>query len=135
MRSFDEKNFESMRNCLCQEIFLNYSSFRNEVPTTYTSTEYCEKRRESLAPLITQHNLNNLIIKINDNNLSANITCNFTIYRFLSEYNGDKSEFFHSYGQYEFEVKFHEKKWKISSIIQKIIMNEGNKNIHSGVKV
>ena len=134
MRSFDDKDFSTMQNCMCDEVNLDYSSFRNEPPSKQKSSEYCRKRKESLETLVTQHNLFNLIIKVNEDNLSANVNCNFIIYRFLIPFSGTKEDFFHSYGQYEFEVKFDNNNWKISSIIQNILMNDGNKNIHKGIK-
>ena len=134
MLSFDNKDFSIMKDCLCEEVYLDYSSFRGDLPAKQTSSAYCENRQESLANLVTQHNLLNLLIKINDDNLTAKVNCNFIIYRFLKEYQGSRDDFFHSYGQYEFKLICENNKWLIASIIQKITMNDGNKNIHKGIK-
>lgn len=49
MRSFDDKNFGVMKDCLCEEVYFDYSSFRNEPAAKYKSSEYIEKRKISLA--------------------------------------------------------------------------------------
>lgn len=134
MRSFDEKNFEIMRNCLSEELSLDYSSFRKNYPTKQMSREYCDKRKESLQNLITQHNLSNIIIEEQENRESFKVYCNFIIYRFADSFPNDKKSFFHSYGQYEFKLRQNSNKFEIYSITQKVLMSEGDKSIHKGLQ-
>ena len=133
MRSFDDKDFALMQSCMCDEVYLDYSTFRKTPPGKQKSRQYCEERQKSLATLITQHNLFNIIMENDAVNLMAKVNCNFVIYRFTKSPSGSKEDFFHSYGQYEFELRFEEQNWKISSITQKILMNEGNPDIHKGI--
>jgi hypothetical protein len=134
MRSFDDKDFGVMKDCLCEEVYFDYSSFRNEPAAKYKSSEYIEKRKISLENLTTQHNLLNIIVNIKNNNMHANVKCNYIIYRFTNNFSGDKNETLHSYGQYQFELIFQDENWRICSLIQTLTANDGNLNIHKGIK-
>jgi len=134
MRSFDDKDFEIMKECLHDKIFCDYSSFRKEEPSTIRAIDYCEKRKKSLFNLTTQHNILNVSIEENVE-LEIRIVCNYIIYRFGKRFLDKKDDFFHSYGRYEFGLKPDKKttKLKIHSIKQQVFMNDGNSKIHTGL--
>ena len=121
-----------MRRCLQEKIFCDYSSFRNEKPGKILCNDYVAKRKSALADLKTQHNLFNVSIQYSAN--LAKSTCNYAIYRFHPKFAGAKKHFFHSYGQYSFELKRNRRQWKISSITQTLLVNEGNPELHGATR-
>lgn len=129
MRSFDEKNWLAMDDCLAKTVYCDYSSFRDEKPKRISRTSYVRQRMERLETLKTQHNLSNLDIGFAGN--AARIICNYAIYRFHPKFNGSNKDYFHSYGQYEFECEYQNDEWLINSITQKLLTNDGNPKIYN----
>lgn len=128
MRAFDDKNWDDLYECLVENIRCDYSSFRAEKPGEIARHTYIAKRKTDLSLLKTQHNLSNVSIDINGK--LAEVKCNFAIYRFHPEFNGSKEHYFHSYRQYEFELHEEDNGWKISVITQKLLVNDGNPELH-----
>ena len=132
MRAFDTKEWDSINDCLAETISYDYSSFRGEKPGRMLRTEYIAKRKADLANLLTQHNLCNL--SFNCSKETAEVTCNYTIYRFHPEFMGAKEHYFHSYGQYLFTLERDGSHWKISAITQKLLINDGNPELHGATR-
>lgn len=132
MRSFDEKDWDGMRSCLTETVDCDYSNFRGTPPSTITRAEYVDQRKVSLLFLKTQHNLSNIAIIASATQAEA--TCNYTILRFHPEFDGSRERYFHSYGQYRFTVVRSEGQWSICSIVQILLMSEGNSNLHGALK-
>ncbi len=122
--SFDNKDWATMKACLANEVYVDYSSFRKTEPATISSSEYVELRKKGLSGLTTNHTYSNYNIIIEGN--TAHCECDFMIQRFT----GDRSNFFHSYGIYIFELVFKGNNWLISKITQTVDHNEGNPGIH-----
>lgn len=132
MRSFDTKDWNEMSDCLADEIYCDYFSFLGEEPATIKRNDYINKRKVVLGELKTQHNLTNLsIVYTND---VAEVNCNFIIYRFHREFSGSKDQFFHSYGTYLFKLKRDINHWKINSITQALLVNDGNPQLHEAMR-
>jgi hypothetical protein len=132
MRAFDMQDWNVLLDCLCDEIFCDYSSFRGIPAGNCTKQEYVAERKTAFTQLKTQHNLFNIIVDIQAD--SAQVYCNYVIYRFLLEYKGSADQYFHSWGQYEFTLKRIAQHWKIASITQNLLVNEGNPAIHGALR-
>lgn len=132
MRAFDNKDWDDLHEYLLDNIRCDYSSFRAEKPAEIARNKYIEKRKADLSLLKTQHNLSNLSIDLNGK--FAVVKCNFVIYRFHPKFEGSKEHYFHSYGQYEFELHEEENGWKISAITQKLLVNDGNPELHGATR-
>ena len=132
MLAFDQQDWATLSDCLCDEIFCDYSSFRGISPGNLTKQQYVAERSNAFALLKTQHNLFNIIVDIQTD--SARVQCNYVIYRFLLKYKGSADQYFHSWGQYEFTLKKIAKHWKIAAITQSLLVNEGNPEIHGALR-
>lgn len=126
MKSFDEKNFSLMRECLCERVFCDYSSLRGDPPAEMAAEEYVEKRRIAAADLKMNHSFSNLVLAGAEDVLTG--TCDFEILRFSA------NDFFHSFGQYIFGFNHIDRRWKIRSIVQNVLRNSGNPGLHKGIK-
>ncbi len=80
MRAFDKQDWDALSDCLCDEIFCDYSSFRGISPGTFTKQQYVAERSNAFTRLKTQHNLFNIIVDIQAE--SARAQCNYVIYPF-----------------------------------------------------
>ena len=128
-RAFDQHDWEAMRACLDDEVFVDYSSFRGMHPSRLLADEYVELRRKDLSDLVMQHNHNNLaLISISADNVS--VSCNYQIYRFER----DGYRHFHSWGTYDFSLVRRPSGWKICSIAQHLLKNEGDPSIHGALR-
>ena len=127
-QAFDQHDWAAMRACLDDEVFVDYSSFRGTEPSRVLADEYVEQRRRQLGHLVMQHNHSNLVLS-SESDERASVSCNFQIYRF--ERDGDR--YFHSWGTYEFGFVRRPVGWKICSIIQHLLKNEGNPSIHGAL--
>jgi len=126
--SFDIRDWDQMKNCLADELELDYKSFRGTPKYVSTSADYIEKRKIALADLKTVHHSSKHLITESNNIYKCK--CSFEIKR----YEIGSNEYFHSYGSYEIGVKRINGKLKIHKIKQEIERNEGNKNIHGAFK-
>jgi 3-phenylpropionate/cinnamic acid dioxygenase small subunit len=132
MRSFDEKDWEAMGECLAQTLDCDYSSFRSTAPGKMTRDSYVKQRRAALSSLRTQHNLSNVTMSKSGGGIE--VRCNYAILRFHPGFDGSRDGYFHSYGQYRFIVSRRKRRWYIASIAQSLLMNNGNPALHGGLK-
>ncbi len=86
MGAFDKQDWDALSDCLCDEIFCDYSGFRGISPGALTKQQYVAERSNTFTRLKTQHNIFNIIVDIQAD--SARVQCNYVIYRFLLEYKG-----------------------------------------------
>jgi len=127
-QAFDRHDWNAMRACLDDDPFVDYSSFRGTEPERISADEYVRLRQQALSNLLMQHNHSNLAVRLHSDE-RASATCNYQIFRF--ERHGDRQ--FHSFGTYEFGLVLRRSEWRISSITQHLIQNEGDQSIHGGV--
>ncbi len=132
MRSFDDKDWDAMRECLAESIHCDYSSFRGTPPGDIARDDYIGQRAIALAALKTQHNLSNLSIEGTETHAEA--ICNYAILRFAPDFDGTPARFFHSYGQYQFGVVMTDNQWRIISIRQSLLVSDGNPELHAGAR-
>jgi len=85
-------------------------------------------RRQALGDLTMQHTYSNLAITFESDD-HVRTTCNYRIDRF--ERDGD--HYFHSWGTYEFGLVRRDVGWRISSIAQHLLKNEGDPSVHGAL--
>lgn len=122
-KAFDSKDWTSLSQCLAETIFTDYSSFRGTKPGNICSAEFIELRKKGLHDLTTRHLTNNFQIAFSE--LRATCHCDFAIQRF-----DNREKYFHSYGHYIFLLSKIESIWKITSMKQVVVRNEGDASIH-----
>ena len=127
-RAFDRHDWDAMRACLDDDVFVDYSSFRGTEPSTIHADQFVELRKLALSELLLQHNHSNLAL-ISNSDDRATATCNYQIYRFERE--GDR--YFHSWGTYDFGIVRRPTGWKICSITQHLLKSEGDPSIHGAL--
>jgi 3-phenylpropionate/cinnamic acid dioxygenase small subunit len=132
MRAFDDKEWDTMSGCLTEMIRCDYSSFRGTAASDIARGDYVDQRRTVLTSLRTQHNLSNLSISGSAN--QAEVKCSYVILRFGPAFENSADQYFHSYGQYRFTVVRIGEAWKIASITQLLLTNEGNPALHGGLR-
>jgi hypothetical protein len=129
--AFDEKNWQALRECLCEEVFVDYSAFCEMPASTMAVDRYIEERRAALDWLDTQHNFHNLRVSVDAIEGSATARCNYVIRRFHPGLDG--THYFHSYGHYHFDFVSLHGAWRIARIKQHLLRNEGDREIHAAV--
>ncbi|HEY5039986.1 MAG TPA: nuclear transport factor 2 family protein [bacterium] len=132
MRTFDEKDWLGMKACLTKSVDCDYSSFRGTPPGRITKEKYVAQREKSLSTLKTLHNLSNLSMA--SIGKSIEVKCNYAILRFHPDFKGSRKHFFHSYGCYRFIAIREGRIWRISAIVQRLLMNDGNPALHGGTR-
>jgi hypothetical protein len=129
-QAFDDKNWPMMRECLCDEVFTDYSAFRGVPAAMLSADDYVEQRRTALQALDMQHNFLNLRIEVDDGTDTATARCNYIVLRFHSLYDG----YYHSQGHYLFGFARRGGVWKISRIAQHLLRSQGDPEIHGAIR-
>jgi hypothetical protein len=122
-----------MRECLCDEVFTDYSSFRGTPAVTIRADEYVEQRRTALQALEMQHNFLNLRVELDAATAAATARCNYIIHRFHPSFGGAGDHYFHSYGHYVFGLMTIDGAWRISRITQHLLRSQGNPEVHGAL--
>jgi SnoaL-like domain len=133
-QAFDDKNWWLMRDCLCDEVFTDYSSFRNVPPSTISRDQFVQHRRAALQALDMQHNFCNLRVEVFAGAVAAAARCNYTIHRFHPSFDGISPHSFHSCGHYVFAFAHVNGRWRISRIAQHLLRDHGNREIHGATR-
>jgi SnoaL-like domain len=134
-QAFDDKNWSMVRECLCDEVFVDYSSFRDLPPMTVSRDNYVEQRRTSLESLDMQHNFLNLRVEVEPSAERAAARCNYVIHRFQPSFDGINDHYFHSFGHYVLAFANVSGTWRISRIAQNLLRTQGNGDIHGTLPV
>lgn len=124
MNCFDLKDWRLMAELLAPTIATDYADLRGSSPAQIAADDYVRARCEALQQLATQHLLTNLDIVVSDTSASASANC--MIYR------SDGSRHFNSHAFYVFGLRVADGAWRISSITQRILWNEGDPTLHKG---
>ena len=125
--SFDIKDWSRLEACFTESLYTDYSDLRGTPPQTVTASEYVRLRRESLDHLKLHHLVSNYEVDFTDSN-SAACRASMVVWRKSDE------EEFTSHCVYMFQLTKLDSTWKISSITQKVLWNEGTSSIHKGAK-
>lgn len=132
-QSFDDTDWTAMRSCLCDDVFVDYSSFRDVPPALISGDRYVEQRRAALGHLDMQHNFLNLHTTITGTD-TAKARCNYLIHRFHPVHDGSAPRYFHSCGHYDFGLRKTSEGWRLSSIVQVLLRNWGDPEIHGATR-
>ncbi|QRM35704.1 nuclear transport factor 2 family protein [Microvirga sp. VF16] len=128
--AFDERDWASMQSCLSTEVFIDYASSGREQPSTMSSTEFVQRRRNAVDTLAKHHSFSNLLLSSEPEGVRGR--CNYLILRFDRDFKGEGEDFYHSCGAYEFRFGKAEGAWKITSITQRALQSWGNRQLHGG---
>ena len=116
-----------MESALAEELTVDYSDLRGDPPEEMTSHEYVQARRDALEALDTQHMIGNLEITVDGK--QGSVRASSMIFRSLD------CVVFNTHARYLFRLyQDQDREWVIDRIKQTVLWNEGDPNIHSGVK-
>ena len=125
--SFDLKDYALMESALAEKLTVDYSDLRGESPKEITAREFAQDRREALETLDTQHIIGNLEITVEGKR--ASVEASSMIFRTLD------GSVFNTHARYQFRLSHDQDRgWIIDRIKQTVPWNEGDPDIHSGVK-
>jgi hypothetical protein len=131
--AFDKRDWASMIDCLADEVFVDYSSSGREAPTKMKGEAFVSRRKMAIDNLSKQHSFSNLFVQRDPDKSALTASCNYLILRFDLSNADQHTNFFHSCGQYEFEMVSIEKGCKISSIRQFKLQSWGDEKLHGGL--
>ena len=125
--SFDTKDWNGLEDCFTASLYTDYSDLRGTPPETISAKEYVQQRIDSLSHLKLHHLVSNYEV---DFPVTDGATCraSMVVWRKSDE------EEFTSHCVYMFQLTKLDSTWKISSITQKVLWNEGTSSIHKGAK-
>lgn len=124
--SFDLKAWEIMQSCLTESVDVDYSDLRRTLPETISNAQFVESRHKALNTLLTQHFLGNHEIYIENDHALVNVSA--VIFR-----SNNAGEIFDTHCLYRFKLIKALDQWRICSIVQKVLWNNGDSAIHSGI--
>lgn len=122
---FDLKDWATLKSLLCEEIICDYKGLRGKTELLSPGA-YVESRIYALQALKTQHLFSNLEIYYSD--IETNCRCQAYILR------SNDQDYFNTHAIYQFTLVPILQSWKIGKIKQDVLWNEGNSNIHKGIK-
>lgn len=127
-RSFDQKDWALMAECLAENLEVDYSSFRGVPKQNMRADAYIQHRVIGLEGLRTEHRTSGYAISQTGSDISCQ--CDFEILR----YKIGSDKYFHSYGKYTFGMERVNAPLKIAKIRQVVDRSEGDKAIHGAFK-
>jgi hypothetical protein len=125
---FDLKDWAGLETCFTETLHADYSDLRGTPPESLDSKHYVALRRQALQDLKTHHLCGNH--EIEGSRRQATCRTSMTIDRL----DPGTQERFTTHCYYVFGLQKTDAGWKISRITQKVLWNEGNSSIHSGVQ-
>lgn len=129
--AMDEKNWQKLRKYLADEIQIDYSEFRGELPQQIKAEAYIQQRVEELAGLKTLHISTNHEVAVNKD--YAQCRSAYRIYRFDRTYEPEQNQL-DTAGNYEHQLIQVEGEWRVNAIKQTVVMISGNRQIHRGLR-
>ncbi len=124
--SFDLKDWEGMQACLCATLHTDYSDLRGTPPETISNRRFVELRRSALEALATQHLMSNHVIETDGDAARATVSC--VIFRRSTD-----GRMLNTHCLYFFGFAREADGWKIAAIRQKVLINDGDTAVHSGI--
>jgi SnoaL-like domain len=125
--SFDLKDWSGLEACLTETLDTDYSDLRGTPPQNITASEYVRQRRESLDSLKLHHLVSNYEIELADSHTAA-CRASMIVWRKSAEAE------FTSHCVYLFQLTNQDSAWRINSITQKVLWNDGTASMHTGAK-
>jgi len=124
--SFDLKDWRGLLGCLAGEIDTDYSDLRGTQPETMSREKFVELRMSALQALRTHHLAGNLEIELDGTRASARVS--MIIFR-----RNERDETFNTHCMYSLGFVRTSTEWTISSIVQKVFINDGQASVHKGI--
>lgn len=131
--SFDKHDWIGMRSVLAPDIFVDYASSGRETARQIPSEEFVSARANAKDNLTKQHNFSNLLI-MESTAEKLVISCHYLILRFDLPNTDQQTNFYHSCGEYVFELVPLEPQYRIASIKQAMLRSWGNASLHGATK-
>jgi len=125
-RALDSQDWVLLRSCFTDEIFVDYADFRQQEAKKITADEFVQQTSFGLKGLKTQHLSSNHEITIHG--IQATCASSSVIYRVDPHMTTDNS--FDTHCQYEHSLISTDEGWKINGIVQRVLWNVGNPEIH-----
>lgn len=123
--SFDLKDWQGLEETLAESIECDYRDLRG-TSGCLSKHEYVSSRKKAINELQTQHLFSNFEIVLEQGRASCRL--NAVIFR-----RNSAGVIFNSHVVYRFHLRQMNDKWKIDSIKQSLLWNEGDSTIHIGV--
>ena len=123
--SLDLKDWERLGQCLAATLHTDYSDLRGTPPETMSWKEF-ELRRAALEELETHHLTGQSEIDVTGP--TANMTVSMVIYR-----RNAAGKTLNTHCIYFFGAVKEQGIWQIASIRQKVVMSDGDADIHKGI--
>lgn len=124
--SFDLKEWDRLGQCLADTLYTDYSELRGTPPETMSRDKFVQLRRSALQELQTHHLAGNLEIDLTGR--SANLRVSMVIYR-----RNQARETLNTHCLYFMRAEQGQYGWRINSIRQKVLMGDGQTEIHKGI--
>lgn len=118
--SFDVKDWDGLQACFTETFRADYSDLNGTPPQIMNAADYVKSRRESLARFKLHHLVSNYEIDFADSN-SAACRASMIVWR---KADGEESA---SHYVYLFQLTKQDSEWKIGSVTQKVLWNEGER--------
>jgi hypothetical protein len=133
-QAFDDKDWPTMRDCLCDEVTADYSLSRDLLGGMLSADLYVERCRFTLQVGDLRHTFFNVRIGLDVGAALAEARCNYIIHR-LGSPPGGVPDHFNAYGHYEFGVLKENADWKLSRITQTVLRNRQSRTDPQRVKL
>ena len=129
--AMDDKNWQKLRKYLTDEINVDYSEFRGELPQQITAEAYIQQRVEGLTGLKTLHISTNHEVSVGKD--YAQCRSAYRIYRFDFTFEPGQDRL-DTAGNYEHQLIQAEGDWRVTAIKQTVVMMSGNRQVHGGFR-
>jgi len=118
--------WDALDACLAESLHTDYSDLRGSPPETVSSRRFVELRRTALDHLATHHLSGNYDVTVDGDH--GRCRASMMIWR-----RDDGGRVLNTHCLYEFELSKSAGGWRISSITQKVLWNDGDWAIHAGI--
>ena len=130
--AIDAKDWEKLRSHLADEIDIDYSEFRGEIPRRITAEEYIKQRVEGLAGLRTLHVSTNHEVTINNN--TAECKSVYQIYRLDPTRESGENRLDTAGNYFHCLIQTTDGHWRIDGIKQTVVIVSGNPQVHGALR-
>jgi hypothetical protein len=124
--SFDLQDWPALGACLADSVHTDYSDLRGTPPETMSRERFVELRRAALAALRTHHLAGNVDVSLNGGRGVA--TVSMVIYR-----RGADDRTLDSHCVYTLGLARTGDRWRIDSIVQRVLWSDGQTSVHPGI--
>jgi hypothetical protein len=132
LTAFDEKDYETLRSSLADEIWCDHTSFRNAPAEHMPVDRYVRLRQAALDHLSLQHTCLDLFVWPDGPKILGR--CNYIVHRFAAAHAPTAPKFFHSFGVYRFGFARADANWRINGISQQFLASLGDPELHGATR-